>query len=119
MEQTNRPAEVIVYRITGRQGIIEIPHRYCEECDLTVQVVRGVIDKLDSRAITLTIRPWLLWFWKPLLRGGWHAPIVSVNGRIISQGIVPSNEALLNAICSAQGAGQREHDASHPKATMR
>lgn len=102
---TERPTSprvnVVVYRITGRQGFITIPHRYCEECDLTVRVARDVVDDLNDPAVTLIVRPWMLWFWKPILRGGWHAPILTVNGRVISQGIVPRRETIRNAIQAA------------------
>ncbi len=98
----NRQIEVAVYPVTGRQGIFEIPHHYCEECDLTISVTRRVVDELDDPRVTLVIRPWLLWFWKPLIRGGWHAPIVTVNGRIVSQGVVPSRDAILQALDAEQ-----------------
>jgi hypothetical protein len=97
------PIDIVVYRITGRQGVIDIPHRYCEECDLTVEVARRVVDRLDDPAIRLNVRPWLLWFWRPLLRGGWHAPILTVNGRVVSQGVVPLPQTLLAAIERARG----------------
>ncbi|HUG17275.1 MAG TPA: hypothetical protein VMM78_19875 [Thermomicrobiales bacterium] len=100
---------VVVYRITGRQGFITIPHRYCEECDLTVRVARDVVSGLDDPGVSLTVRPWMLWFWKPLARGGWHAPILTVNGRVVSQGIVPSQDVVRQAI---QGARDRQPGSS-------
>ena len=96
--------DIVVYRITGRQGFITIPHRYCEECDLTVNVARGVVDELSDPNVRLIVRPWMLWFWLPIWRGGWHAPILTVNGRVVTQGIVPSRETLLEAIGRARGS---------------
>ncbi len=93
-----QPIEIVVYRITGRQGLIDIPHRYCEECDLTIIVARQVVDELGDPDVRLVVRPWLLWFWRPIWRGGWHAPIVTVDGWIVSQGVVPARETLLRAI---------------------
>jgi hypothetical protein len=119
MKRPVQPVEVTVYRITGRQGIIEVPHRYCEECDLTVQLVQRVINEVGNPRVTLTVRPWMLWFWKPLLRGGWHAPIVTVNGRIISQGVVPAIDAVSEAIQAAAGMGKQERDESDQLASTR
>ena len=119
MKETMQPVEVTVYRITGQQGIIKVPHRYCEECDLTVQLVQRVINELDNPGVTLTVRPWMLWFWKPLLRGGWHAPIVTVNGRIVSQGVVPTADAVRDAIHAANEIWKRERDGSDRLASTR
>lgn len=104
MNQPAQPVDVTVYRITGRQGIIDVPHRYCEECDLTIHLVQHVINDLGPDAARLTVRPWMLWFWKPIFRGGWHAPIVTVNGRIVSQGVVPAADAIRQAIVTASGS---------------
>jgi len=30
---------------------------------------------------------WLSVWWQPLIKGGWHAPIVMVNNQVISQGV--------------------------------
>ena len=102
-DMPRQPVQIVVYRITGRQGFINIPDRYCEECDLTVNLARQIVDELADPAIRLTVRPWLLWFWRPIWRGGWHAPIVTVNGRVVSQGVVPTRETLLAAIERAGG----------------
>ncbi|MBI3109842.1 hypothetical protein HYZ06_02260 [Candidatus Daviesbacteria bacterium] len=54
----------------------------------------GIEDKTK-----LTIRPWLPWFWQPLLINfAWHAPILTINGKLISQGIVPDKLALTKAL---------------------
>ncbi len=108
MNQAAQPVDVTVYRITGRQGIIEVPHRYCEECDLTVQLVQHVINDIGVGTARLTVRPWMLWFWRPILRGGWHAPIVTVNGRVVSQGVVPAADAIRQAILAASWASGQE-----------
>jgi len=95
--------DIIIYPITGRQGPITVPHRFCEECDLTIRAVRRVVDELDDQHLRVLIRPWLLHWWRPIWRGGWHAPIVTVNGRVVTQGIVPSRATLLAAIAAAHG----------------
>ena len=101
VSRSNRPVKVTVYRITGWQGPINVPHRFCEECDLTIRAVQRVIEEVDDARVTFAHRPWMLWFWKPLLRGGWHAPIFTIDGRIISQGVVPGNDVIRGAITEA------------------
>ena len=113
----DRPVPVVVYRITGRQGFIDIPHRFCEECDLTVRVVGDVVDEFDGADVTMVVRPWMLWFWKPLPRGGWHAPIVTVNGRVVSQGVVPTAEAIRQAVRAARGRQPERRDGGGQAAT--
>lgn len=106
MPTVHDTTDIVVYRITGPQGPIDIPHRYCEECDLTVQLVKSVITGLDDASIRLDVKPWLLYFWKPILRGGWHAPILTIDGRVFSQGIVPGREALLRALQRTSGGAR-------------
>lgn len=99
--------DIVVYRITGPQGPIDIPHRYCEECDLTVRLVQSVLEETGDRDIRLDVKPWMLYCWKPILRGGWHAPILTINGRVFSQGIVPNRESLRREIQRLRaGAGE-------------
>lgn len=104
----NTAIDIVVYRITGPQGPIDIPHRYCEECDLTVRLTQSVLDELGDPDIRFDVKPWMLYFWKPILRGGWHAPILTIDGRVFSQGVVPNREELREAIQKVRG-GARKH----------
>ena len=99
---------VIVYPITGRQlGPLSVPHRLCEECDLTIALVRRVVAELGRDDIEVEIRPWLRHVVEALRRGGWHAPVVTIDGRVFSQGVVPNAEALRAALHAA-GRGRQE-----------
>lgn len=100
---TNSPVSVVVYRITGRQLFFTVPNRVCEECDLTVAIVRQAVEHVGVADARLTVKPWLNSLLEPLIRGGWHPPIVTVNGRVITQGIVPSKLAVEDAILKAAG----------------
>jgi len=95
---------VTIYRFTGKQGFFTIPERYCEECDLTIAATRDVLQELNESRFELVIKPWFLYFWEPLWRGGWHAPIVTIDGRIFSQGIVPKKAEIKAALAAAQRA---------------
>ncbi|MEK0326586.1 MAG: hypothetical protein QQN63_12885 [Nitrosopumilus sp.] len=48
--------------------------------------------------IKLTVKPWLDNIFRILLKGGWHPPVVLVDGKRISQGVVPSDSLLTKAI---------------------
>ncbi|MCH8274900.1 MAG: hypothetical protein IH851_08920 [Armatimonadetes bacterium] len=91
--------ELIVYRFAGWQGLFKIPERWCPECDLLIRASQKAIEQSGAPdRVKLIVRPWFLWFWKPLLRGAWHAPILTVSGRVVSQGIVPPVEKIAGEI---------------------
>jgi hypothetical protein len=86
---------VTVYPITGPQfGPIRIPHRFCEECNLTIGLVRRLIAESGREDIEVVIKPWLRHAVDALRRGGWHAPVVTIDGKVYSQGVVPEPEEL-------------------------
>ncbi|MBI4312860.1 MAG: hypothetical protein HY681_13940 [Chloroflexi bacterium] len=87
--------EIAVYPIAGRQWFFHIPEAFCVECEMTVHVVRKVIAEMGNPPdISLRIRPWLQYVPLSLLRGGWHPPVVTVNGKRFSQGAVPDGASL-------------------------
>lgn len=95
---------VTVYPITGRQlGPLSIPHRFCEECDLAISRVRQVVAELGRDDIEVKIKPWLRYAFDALRRCGWHAPVVTIDGRVFSQGVVPDDDTLKAALRGAGG----------------
>lgn len=91
---------IIIYRFTGKQGIFTIPSNWCKECDLLLNIVYNVIDHhADINNINLIIRPWFIWFLVPLFQyHTLHAPMLIINGKLISAGIVPTKEKILDAL---------------------
>ncbi len=92
---------IILYRWAGAWGPfrVTIP---CGECALTRDVLQDTIDnELSGIEVDLQIRDWLDAWWQPLLKGGWHAPIVMVNGRVISQGAALNRGLLTQAVIEA------------------
>lgn len=86
---------VTIYPITGRQlGPLSVPHRFCEECNLTINLVRRVVADVGPRDVTVVVKPWLRHLFDALRRGGWHAPVVTIDGKVFSQGVVPDADAL-------------------------
>ncbi len=102
---------ITVFPITGRQLFFTVPERWCEECDLTVHVALCVADRHPGR-VRVEVKPWLNHFMSALRRGGWHPPVVLVAGRRVSQGVVPSLDALEAAVLEALH-GKEQKGASH------
>ncbi|MYB42728.1 MAG: hypothetical protein F4X76_11205 [Chloroflexi bacterium] len=90
---------VTVYPMTGRQLFFTVPHAVCEECDLTVRLVQRVA--ADLPAVEVRIKPWFNHLFDALRRGGWHPPVVTINGKISTQGVVPDEAELRDALASA------------------
>lgn len=106
------PVKITLYRWAGSWGPfkVKIP---CGECSLTEDVIRDCVQK-DLAGIEVEIEEieWLSHWWKPLMRGGWHAPIVLVNDRVVSQGIALNRGVLTQAVIDA-GISQVPIEGSH------
>ena len=89
---------VTVYPITGNQLFFRVPHSWCEECNLSIRAVQNAAADLDH--VEMRIRPWFNNLIQALRRGGWHAPVVTIDDEIFSEGIVP-DEAELRAALTA------------------
>ena len=95
--EAGRAATVVtVYPMTGRQLFFNVPHAICEECDLTIRLVQRVASDLPD--VEVRIKPWFNHLFDALRRGGWHPPVVTINGRITTQGVVPDEDRLRHAI---------------------
>jgi glutaredoxin len=90
--------KITVFKWAGSFGPfkIKIP---CGECALTRDVIEDTVkNELAGIPIDVDIREWLSEWWKPLVKGGWHAPIVLVDGRVISQGAALNRGLLVQAV---------------------
>lgn len=92
---------VVVYRFTGQQGPFHVPERWCEECDLTVNVVQRVASAFPGAEVA--VRPWLVHLPWALLDGVWHPPGVVVDGQRVAQGAVPGEAELRAELERAAG----------------
>lgn len=98
---TGSQVRVTLFRWAGAWGPfkVRIP---CGECALTKDVIQDtLVTELDGIPVQLEIREWLSEWWKPLLKGGWHAPIVLVDGKVISQGHALNRGVLTQAVIEA------------------
>lgn len=98
---------ITVFPIAGRQLFFTIPERWCAECDLTVHVALSVANRYPGR-VRVEVKPWLNHLVSALRRGGWHPPVVLVDGRRVSQGVVPNADALDAAILEALHRQERK-----------
>ena len=93
-----QPIRITIYRWAGRWGPfkVNIP---CGECALTADIVRDVVEnELAGVPVEIETLDWLSNWWKPVLKGGWHAPIVLVEGKVISQGEALNRGVLAEAV---------------------
>ena len=93
---TQPPTVVTVYPMTGRQLFFNVPHAVCVECDLTVRLVQRVA--LDFPHVEVRVKPWFNHIFDALRRGGWHPPVVTIDGRVSTQGVVPDEDILRRAL---------------------
>ncbi len=106
------PVNITIFRWAGSWGPfkVNIP---CGECALTQDVVEDVLEKeLQGVPVKLDVREWLTEWWKPLRAGGWHAPIVLVEGSVVSQGEA-LNRGLLTQAVTGHYAKRAELSGNH------
>ncbi|MBE9536294.1 MAG: glutaredoxin [Proteobacteria bacterium] len=106
-ESLNNPVKIVLFRWAGTWGpfSIKIP---CGECSLTKDVIIDTLKtELKGLPLELDIREWLSEWWRPLLRGGWHAPIVMVEDKVISQGRALNRGLLAEAVIGAYARSTR------------
>lgn len=109
---SSKPVKVILYRWAGSWGPfkVNIP---CGECSLTVDVIEDTFaNELADIPVELETHDWLSEWWRALRVGGWHAPIVVVGGRIVSQGHA-LNRGLLTEAVIAEYVKHSEKTGTH------
>ena len=101
MSNTSKPVKIKLYRWAGKWGPfkVSIP---CGECSLTVEVINDTMaTELAGIPVELETHDWLSKWWKPLRQGGWHAPIVIVEDKLVSQGHALNRGLLTEAVIAA------------------
>ena len=93
------PVKLMLYKWAGSWGPfkVKIP---CGECALTEDVIEDTLaNELAGVKVDFEIKEWLTYWWEPLFAsGGWHAPIVLVEGKVIGQGDALNRGVLTEAI---------------------
>lgn len=85
--------KITIYRWAGQKWFFRI-HSECVECDLAVAQVQSLLSAHPHWPVRFETKPWLSYLWESLRHGGWHAPVVLVDGRVIQQGKVPTRAEL-------------------------
>lgn len=104
---STEPVTITVFRWAGRWGPfkVKIP---CGECALTLDVIADTLaNELAGVPVKLDVRAWLSEWWKPLRLfplKGWHAPIVLVDGAIVSEGEALNRGVLTQAVIARHAA---------------
>ncbi|XAW87699.1 glutaredoxin domain-containing protein [Vibrio sp. CDRSL-10 TSBA] len=95
-----KPIKVTLYRWAGLFGPfkVKIP---CGECTLSKDILEDSLrNELLDVPVDLEVKDWLSNWWQPLRFGAWHAPIVMVENRVVSQGEALNRGAFIQAVIS-------------------
>ncbi|MCI0348106.1 MAG: hypothetical protein L0Z53_01665 [Acidobacteriales bacterium] len=92
--------KIVVYRWAGQKWFFRIKS-YCVECEVVTAQIKRLLSAHPDWPVKLEVKPWLTHLWEALRHGGWHAPIVVVNGRLASQGRIPFVLELEQAVQKA------------------
>lgn len=68
---------------------------------MAVNVVEKALDELSEVRAKLEVKPWLNHLVSSIARGGYHPPVLLVEKRVVSQGVVPTLEEVKKAILEA------------------
>ncbi|MEM7776916.1 MAG: glutaredoxin [Pseudomonadota bacterium] len=101
---SERPVRVTLYRWAGQWGPfkVKIP---CGECTLTRDILEDAFEtELAGIPVELDVRDWLTEWHRPLPKGGWHAPIVMVDDKIVAQGHALNRGVFAEAVTKAHVA---------------
>jgi len=94
-----KPVSLKLYKWAGQWGPfkVKIP---CGECALTEDVIEDTLaNELVNANVDFEVKEWLTYWWEPLFAsGGWHAPIVLVEGKVIGQGDALNRGVLAEAV---------------------
>lgn len=70
----------------------------CGECTLTKDILLDTFkNELAEVPVELEVKDWLSHWWEPLKHGAWHAPIVILEGQVVSQGEALNRGLLVQA----------------------
>ncbi|GEA60826.1 glutaredoxin family protein [Vibrio comitans] len=94
----SKPIKITLYRWAGSWGPfkVNIP---CGECTLTKDILKDTFEsELAGVDVELEVKDWLSHWWEPLKLGAWHAPILVVEGKVISQGEALNRGVLVQSV---------------------
>ncbi|MDO8558430.1 MAG: hypothetical protein Q7S09_04575 [bacterium] len=85
----------------ARRTLSIIVYRRADREDVLADLVAGIIRELGvERAVRFRVRSWIFWWFFPLCKGASRPPILEIDGKVYSQGMVPEKEQLKRYIHS-------------------
>jgi glutaredoxin len=94
----SNPIKITLYRWAGSWGPFKIKIS-CGECTLTKDILQDTFEnELAGIPIELEVKDWLSNWWEPIKKGVWHAPIVMVEGKVVSQGEALNRGVLVQSV---------------------
>lgn len=100
----SKESEILIeiYVVTGFHGFLNIPESFCKECNMFYQAAKQAAQSTDSE-IEISVKSYWTRFLRPLIKGGYHPPVMLVNGELVAQGYdVPDEERILYHIEEAE-----------------
>lgn len=95
--------EVVVYVVTGDHGGFRIPESFCRECHRFTHAADVAAARVDAD-VRVSVRSWWTHLPFALRHGGYHAPVMVVDGTRLAQGHdVPTPDEVVDAIERALG----------------
>lgn len=94
----SKPIKITLYKWAGSWGPfkVNIP---CGECTLTKDILNDTFaNELADVPVELEVKDWLSHWWEPLKLGAWHAPILVVEGKVVSQGEALNRGVLVQSV---------------------
>ncbi|MCH8741533.1 hypothetical protein IH779_01395 [Patescibacteria group bacterium] len=93
-----KPVQITMYFWGGSKFGIIIKSK-CKECEINSGILEDMKQKeFSGKPVTIEIKSWLTHIWDSLRRGGWHAPIILVNNRLFSQGVLIDRKKLAGQV---------------------
>jgi hypothetical protein len=95
--------EVKLYIVTGYHGKLKVPESFCRECHLFVRAADAAAAQVDAD-VRVSVASWWTHFPFALRYGGYHPPVIVVDGARLSQGHqVPTTREIVEAIQESVG----------------
>ena len=95
-------ADIEIYVVTGVHGFFKIPESFCKECHLFYNAAKKAAEQVD-REVDIEVKSYWSRFLRPLVRGGYHPPVMLVNGKKLAQGYdVPEPEEVVESLESTE-----------------
>lgn len=107
MRMVKKPKVTITdYKWEGKWLFFKIK-THCNECDLSTAILKDMKNKeFKGLPVEIIVKPWLDHWFEAWMKSGfraWHAPIIMVDGEVISQGILVPREKLARRVFELLG----------------